>query len=59
MTETVVKALRVSAPHFVAGVELTNGVCTTAAPIVRYFRKKSEDFILKYCQEKKWKVEHL
>jgi hypothetical protein len=49
----LVSALRIVAPHFVAGVI----VGCDAAPIVRYMRAWSERQILGYCTRRGWLAE--
>jgi len=50
---------RIVAPHFVAGGEGQNGVCTRAAPIIKYMCGWTGQKIIKYCQMKGWQVEKL
>ena len=45
--------LRITAPHFVAGVS----VGVLAAPIIGYMRGWSEEKIREYCKRKGWQVE--
>ena len=51
--------LRISAPHFVAGVIIENGVVTEAAPILYWTRGKTDTFVKNYCEKKNWKYEVL
>lgn len=48
--------IRVVAPHFVAGLEITNGKCTNAAPILGWAVGKDEDYLRAYFRTKKWKA---
>lgn len=47
--------LRITAPHFVAGVV----VGERAAPIIGYMRRWAEDKIVAYCADRGWTVEVL
>jgi hypothetical protein len=47
--------VRITAPHFCAGVELGR----RAAPIVRYMRTWPLQRIADYCRRKGWRVEIL
>ncbi len=47
---------RISAPHFVAGVDIQT---QRAAPVVSYMRSRSLARIVGYCRTKGWKVEYV
>jgi len=47
---------QVTAPHFCAGVVLTNDVVTEAAPILRYMVGWSRDRVRDYASGKGWQV---
>jgi hypothetical protein len=49
--------LRITAPHFVAGVVLLNDRVSTCAPILRYMYGWDEVKIRRYCSKKHWNVE--
>ncbi len=49
--------LRISAPHFVAGVILWDGVVVNAAPILRWSVGKTEGHLRDYCHRKHWQIE--
>ena len=51
--------IQIEAPHFVAGVEITDGICTRAAPIVHYMLGWDVERIEKYVKWKRWKCTHL
>lgn len=42
------------AGHFVAGVELKNGIAVRAAPIIRYMKGWSREAVVMHCRRKKW-----
>lgn len=46
--------IRISAPHFVAGVDLDTG---RAAPIIAYMRTWPVERIAGYCRSKRWQWE--
>jgi hypothetical protein len=52
---------RISAPHFVAGIELGGWTLTAVwcAPIVKYMQGWEGRSVLSYCERKQWKVEKL
>lgn len=54
-------ALRITAPHFVAGIELEHDIVTKAAPIIGYMRKQKwpEASVRDYCRAKGWTIEEL
>lgn len=54
LAETVV---RISPPHFVAGLIAVNGVVTRAAPILHWAVGKRLSEVLGYCRRKKWPVD--
>jgi len=45
--------LRITAPHFVAGI-VRGGLC---APIIKYMQDKTLAWIQEYCARKGWKIE--
>ena len=47
--------LRITAPHFVAGIV----VGQRAAPIIAYMRRWDRDKIVAYCSKKAWAVEEV
>jgi hypothetical protein len=49
--------VRVTAPHFCAGLIVRNGVVTGAAPIIRWAMGKPWTEVERYCNKKRWKVE--
>lgn len=58
------RLVRIVAPHFVAGLEILHDVynvpyCAKAAPIIKYMRGKTLDWITAYCQRKNWHLEQL
>lgn len=53
------KFIRVVAPHFVVGIEITNGTVTRVPPIVRWALHKSEREVLDYFRRKRYQVEEL
>lgn len=48
--------VRVVAPHFVAGLIMTAGRCTEAAPILKYAIGKERDELRRYFTSKGWKA---
>jgi hypothetical protein len=48
--------IRITAPHFVAGVDL---VTQRSAPIVSFMRTWTWPRIMRYCQSKGWKAERV
>lgn len=48
--------IRILAPHFVAGVDLS---ARRAAPILSYMRTWSAERIARYCQSKGWQWERI
>ncbi len=46
----------VDAPHFYAGVVLTDGVVTEAAPILRWAMGKKRGWLSDYFRRKGWKA---
>lgn len=47
--------IRVSAPHFVAGLVLQQGIVVQTAPILHYMRGWSVAKMDRYCQRKGWR----
>jgi len=52
---------QITAPYFVAGLEVTNGVVVKAAPIIAYMMRDrwSEARMLTYVKNKGWTVEEV
>ena len=48
---------RIEAPHFVAGGEVSKGVCVRAAPIIKYMVGWTGRQVRDYCRNKRWKIE--
>lgn len=46
--------VRVVAPHFVAGLELVDGRCVRAAPILRWAVGKTAAELRAYFRSKRW-----
>jgi hypothetical protein len=46
---------RIVAPHFVAGIDLQDGVVTKAAPIVRYMLGWGAESVQRYLDEHEWR----
>jgi hypothetical protein len=46
----------VDAPHFYAGIVLTDGVVTDAAPILRWTMGKRREWLSNYFRQKGWKA---
>lgn len=53
MSETLV---RVVAPHFVAGLDITDGRCTHAAPILKWAIGRDAQTLRTYFASKGWKA---
>lgn len=52
--------LRVTAPHFVAGISYKNDrLVAPCAPILRWAIGKNLDWFLDYCKKKRWSAELL
>lgn len=53
--------LRVSAPHFTAGIKFADDRCVDAAPILVWVLRKrlGREWFLHYCRQKRWTVEFL
>lgn len=45
---------QIKAPHFCAGIILTGGVVTEAAPIVKYMIGWDRKKVRAYCDKKGW-----
>jgi hypothetical protein len=45
---------QIDSGYFCAGVEVENGRCIYAAPIVRWMMGKTETFLHQYCQKRGW-----
>lgn len=48
--------VRVTAPHFVAGIVVKDDICIDAAPILKYCKGKDVDWLSKYFQQKGWEA---
>lgn len=46
----------IDAPHFYAGIVLTDDIVTSAAPIVRYMTGWSRSRVRDYLRSKGWKA---
>jgi len=54
------RGYQITAPHFVAGIEVgSRGIVTKAAPILQWTVGKTLNEIKLYCFGKGWKVEEL
>lgn len=51
--------LRISAPHFVAGVGVTDGKVDMTAPIVGYMHGWIVERVYTYCLKKGWTCEQV
>lgn len=51
--------LRIVAPHFVAGVDLVDGIVLSGAPILKYMVGWSRVRVETYCQTKRWTYEEV
>lgn len=47
---------QIKAPHFTAGIELTDDVVTLAAPIVKYMVGWHRNYVRHYCNQKRWQI---
>lgn len=47
--------IRITAPHFVAGFDMTTG---NIAPIIKYMKNWDYSKILNYCNSKNWYLEY-
>lgn len=50
------RLIRVVAPHFVAALVTVDGLCTEAAPILKWAVGKGEDWLRAYFAQKGWKA---
>ena len=48
---------RITAPHFCAGIVITEGKVTEWAPIVKYMRGWPLQRVQAYCANKAWTIE--
>ena len=53
MTE---KLIRITAPHFVAGLVIRDAYATEAAPILRWAIGKHEDWLREWFKRKGWRA---
>jgi hypothetical protein len=51
--------IRITAPHFTAGVVITRGQVTRSASILSYMVGWSPQRVIKYCEKKRWRWELL
>lgn len=56
--------LRISAPHFVAGIELWSGYdkddpVNKPAPILKYMKTWTVSRIMRYCRKKGWQYQEV
>ena len=51
--------VRISAPHFVAGLWLDKGRVQQTAPILRYMQGWTAAKMDRYCQRKGWRAENV
>lgn len=51
--------LCIDAPHYCAGLVLTNGRCTEAAPILNWALGRSGDDLRQYFARKKFRVHEI
>lgn len=51
--------IHITAPHFVAGVVIEDGVATRCAPIVRYMRGWDAVRVARYCETKGWTTQYI
>ncbi len=54
--DNTLSLLRITAPHFCAGLE-TDSVCRRAAPILKYMVGWTQSQVRRYCRRKGWKIE--
>jgi hypothetical protein len=47
---------QIQAPHFTAGAEFINGVCSRAAPIIRWMVGKTDVDLQAHCRRKGWTI---
>lgn len=50
---------RITAPHFVAGLNTEVGVVVEAAPILKWALGKDIDYLKEYFKRKNWQIEIL
>jgi hypothetical protein len=50
------ESARIVAPHFVAGLEMTNGIVTRTAPILSYMNGWTRDRVGYYAKQKGWQA---
>jgi len=55
----VIGLVRVTAPHFVAGVLMQDNICIAAAPILQWCVGKHAAWLSEYCSKKQWGAEWL
>ena len=51
--------IRITAPHFVAGIIYRKGKLNICAPIIYYMQNWPLSKIFWYCRKKKWKYEEI
>jgi len=47
-------SIRIEAPHFVAGVELHDGIVRETAPILHYMLGWTRKEVIEYAERKHW-----
>lgn len=47
---------QITSSYFCVGIILEEGVCTEAAPIVKYMINWNRDKIRDYCNKKEWRI---
>ena len=50
------RLVRVTAPHFCAGLIVEGGRCVTAAPILKWAIGKDADYLSRYFRRKGWRA---
>lgn len=51
--------IRITAPHFVAGLVAQDGYVIEAAPIIKYMVRWNGAEVARYCRAKGWKWERM
>ena len=49
--------IRISAPHFTAGLEMENWIVTEAAPILKYMKDWKFEEVKRYIDNNRWELE--
>lgn len=50
--------IRIEAPHFVAGAEVSGGKIVRTAPIIHYMLGWSVDDLNEYCRRREWLLDY-